>query len=185
MFTLKVDHEIELQLFQLHHSEELFHLVDMNRDHLRKWLPWVDSMTSPLQYHSIIPMWLKQFADNTGVHTGIRYRGQLVGTIGFHQMDWNNSQTSMGYFLSKHAQGYGIITKSVTALINYALFELGLNRIEIRCGEHNLKSRAVPERLGFTKEGIVRDGERLQQIFHNLIVYSMLSSDWAKQFHIN
>ncbi|AGK52523.1 GNAT family N-acetyltransferase [Bacillus sp. 1NLA3E] len=181
MFSLKVDQEIELQLFQLHHSDELFQVVDLNRDHLRRWLPWVDSMTSPIQYHSIIPMWLKQFAENTGVHTGIRFRGQLVGTIGFHHMDWTNSQTSMGYFLSKNAQGYGIMTKSVIALINYAFFELGLNRIEIRCGEHNLKSRAIPERLGFTMEGMIRDGEKIHRTFHNLMVYSMLANEWTKR----
>ncbi len=181
MFSLKVDQEIELQLFQLQHAQELFEVVDLNRDHLRRWLPWVDGMTSPLQYHSIIPMWLKQFADNNGVHTGIRFRGQLVGTIGFHHMDWTNSQTSMGYFLSKNAQGYGIMTKSAVALINYAFYELGLNRIEIRCGEHNLKSRAIPERLGFTMEGMIRDGERIHRTFHNLIVYSMLSHEWSKR----
>jgi ribosomal-protein-serine acetyltransferase len=180
MFTLKVDHEIELQLFQLHHAEELYLLVDRNREHLRRWLPWVDNMTSPIQYHSIIPMWLKQFADNNGLNAGIRYNGTLVGSIGFHQTDWHNSQTSMGYFLADNAQGHGIMTRSVQALMNHAFYDLGLNRIEIRCGQKNHRSRAIPERLGFTKEGVIRDGERLHYNFHNLIIYSMLNKDWTK-----
>lgn len=178
MFTLKVDNEIELQLFQVHHSEELFHLVDTNRDHLRQWLPWVDNIISPFQYHSIIPMWLTQFADKTGLNTGIRYRGQLVGSMGFNGLDWINLQTSIGYMLSKEAEGFGIITKSLKALINYAFLDLGLNRLEIRCGEQNLRSRAVPERLGFKKDGIIREGERLHHSFQNLIVYSLLSHEW-------
>lgn len=181
MFTFKVDHEIELQLFQIHHSEELYHLVDSNRRHLREWLPWVDTMTSSYQYHTIIPMWLKQFTDNMGFNAGIRFRGRLVGGIGFHHIDWNNSQTSIGYYLSEEAQGFGIMTRAVQALINYAFFELGLNRIEIRCGEKNQKSRAIPERLGFIKEGILRDGEKLNGHFHNLVVYSMLSKQWSKR----
>lgn len=178
MFTLKIDQDIELQLFQLHHSDELYRLVNTNRDHLRVWLPWVDSMTSSFQYHSIIPTWLKQFADNLGFNTGIRYRGKLVGAIGFHHIDWHNSQTSMGYYLSEEAQGHGIMTRAVQALMNYAFFELGLHRIEVRCGEQNVKSRAIPERLGFVQEGVIRDGERLNGKFHNLVVYSMLSSEW-------
>lgn len=182
MFTLKVDNEIELQLFQIHHAEELFHLVDSNREHLSRWLPWVDGITSPLQYHSIIPMWLKQFTDNIGFNAGIRFRGQLVGSIGFHQMDWNNSHTSIGYMLSKNAQGYGIISRSVKAMLNYAFFQLGLHRVEIRCGEYNYKSRAVPERLCFTKEGLIRDGERINHSYHNLIVYSMLAPEWQKKW---
>jgi ribosomal-protein-serine acetyltransferase len=180
MFTLKVDQDIEIQLFQLQHAEELFHLVDSNRDHLRKWLPWVDSISTHYQYHSIIPMWLQQFADNNGFKGGIRYKGTLVGGIGFHQMDWANSQTSLGYYLSQNAQGYGIMTRSVTALLNYAFYVLKLNRVEIRCGEKNSKSRAIPEKLGFTNEGIIRDGERLHHSFHNLIVYGMVSRDWTK-----
>lgn len=178
MFTLKVDQEIELQLFQLHHSEELFQLVDENREHLRKWLPWVDGMSSPVQYHSIIPIWLKQFADNNGFNCGIRYNGKLVGCIGFHNIDWHNKQTSMGYYLSNQAQGNGIMTKSVQALINYAFFQLHLKRIEIRCGEYNFKSRSIPERLGFTTEGIIRNGENLYGHFHNLIVYGLLAEEW-------
>ncbi|MBU8880058.1 GNAT family N-acetyltransferase [Bacillus sp. FJAT-29790] len=179
MFTLKVDQEIELQLFQLHHSEELFQLVDRNRYHLRRWLPWVDTMSSPVQYHSIIPMWLKQFADNNGFNTGIRYHGKLVGAAGFHQVDWNNKQTSMGYYLAAGYEGKGIMTRTVQALVNHAFLDLQLNRVEIRCGVRNMKSRAIPERLGFAQEGIIRDGEFLYDHYHDLAVYSMLAREWG------
>ncbi|WP_102271950.1 GNAT family N-acetyltransferase [Cytobacillus massiliigabonensis] len=179
MFTLKVDQEIELQLFQLHHAEELYHLVDANRNHLREWLPWVDSMSSPSQYHTIIPTWLKQFMDNNGFNAGIRYKGILVGSIGFHQIDWNSRQTSIGYYLASGCEGKGIMTRSVQALLNYAFLDLNLNRVEIRCGIGNSKSRAIPERLGFIQEGIIRDGEFLYDHYHDLVVYGMLARDWG------
>lgn len=178
MFTLKVDNEIELQLFQRHHALKLYQLVENNREHLRQWLSWVDSMNSPYQFESIIPVWLNQFAEDNGCNIGILYNGDLVGSIGLHQMDWHNSMTSIGYYLAKNAEGHGIMTRSVQALLNYAFFQLGLNRVEIRCGVYNKKSRAIPERLGFVREGIIRDGEQLYGRFHDLIVYSMLSRDW-------
>ncbi|QVY62740.1 GNAT family N-acetyltransferase [Cytobacillus gottheilii] len=178
MFTLKVDEELELQLFQLQHTEELFALVDFNRQHLRKWLPWVDNTTSAVQYNSIIPMWLKQFADNNGFNAGIRYKGKLAGSIGLHQIDWHNKQTSIGYFLGEGFQGKGIMTRSVQAIVNYSFLELKLNRIEIRCGIGNTKSRAIPERLGFKQEGIVRDAEFLYDHFHDLAVYGLLYREW-------
>lgn len=178
MFTLKVDQELELQLFQIHHAEELFQLIDQNRFHLRQWLPWVDSMDTSLQYHSIIPMWLRQFADNQGLNLGIRYKGTLVGAIGLHQIDWRNLQTSMGYYLAEGFQGKGIMTRAVQALINYVFIDLGLNRIEIRCGAGNYKSRSIPERLGFFQEGVVRDGENLYGRYHDLIIYSLLEREW-------
>ncbi|MCM2533778.1 GNAT family N-acetyltransferase [Neobacillus pocheonensis] len=178
MFTLKVDKEIELQLFQIQHSLKLFQLIETNRNHLREWLPWIDNMTSPFHLESIIPLWLTQFAENNGLNVGILYKGELVGSIGLHQMDWHNSNVSIGYYLGKNAEGHGIMTRSVQALLNYSFFQLGFNRVEIRCGEKNKKSRAIPERLRFVREGKIRDGEKLHGRFHDLIVYSMLARDW-------
>jgi ribosomal-protein-serine acetyltransferase len=178
MFTLKVDSDLELQLFQPHHADELFWMVDSNREHLRRWLPWVDGMHSVLQYPTIIQMWLRQFSENNGYNLGIRYRGTLAGTISLHGMDWRNAQCSMGYYLSENMQGKGIMTRAAQAIINHAFFELGLNRIEIRCGRDNLKSQAIPVRLGFQFEGIIHDGELINAVFHDLLVYSMLSRQW-------
>lgn len=180
MFTMRIDQDIELQLFQLHHSERLFQLVDENRFYLRKWLPWVDAMNSAFQYHSIIPIWLKQFADNNGFNAGIVYKGELVGSIGLHNIDWHNRQTSIGYYLAESAQGHGIMTRTVQGVLNYIFYELGLNRAEIRCGEKNEKSRSIPERLGFAMEGKIREGEQLYGRFHDLIVYGMLAADWKE-----
>ena len=178
MFTLKVDEEVELQLFQLHHSLRLFQLVEENRDHLREWLPWIDTMTQPYQFDAVIPFWLTQFAENSGLTTGILYKGELVGSIAIQQIDWHNSNTSIGYYLAKKAEGLGIMTRAVQGMLNYAFFHLGLNRVEIRCGEKNHKSRAIPERLHFVKEGKMRDGEQLYGRFHDIFIYSMLSRDW-------
>lgn len=178
MFTLKVDHEIELQLFQRHHTLQLYQLVEENRDHLRRWLPWVDSMTSPYQFESVIPVWLNQFAEGNACNLGIVYKGTLVGSIGLHQIDWYNKIASIGYYLAKNAEGHGIITRTVKGVLNYAFYDLGLNRIEIRCGVENYKSQAIPERLGFKKEGTIRDGEHLNGYFHDIIIYSKLAREW-------
>jgi ribosomal-protein-serine acetyltransferase len=179
MFTLKVDHEIELQLLQIQDSTELFQLVQRNRSHLRKWLPWVDSMVSSLQYQTIIPEWLKQYANNNGFHAGIRFKGKLAGVIGLHFIDWYNKQTTIGYYLGKEFEGYGIMTRTVKALLHYIFSHLFLNRVEIRCGVFNDKSRAIPERLGFVMEGVIRDGEFLHDHFHDLAVYGLLARQWA------
>lgn len=178
MFTLKVDHELELRSFQRKDSSKFFQLVEENRDHLRKWLPWVHNMTTLIDAEYIISLWEQQFAENTGCNVGIFYRGELVGSVGLHQIDWYNKFTSIGYFLSKKAEGRGIMTRTVQIILNYAFFYLGLNRAEIRCGVNNKKSRAIPERLGFVLEGIIREGENLSGHYHDLFLYSMLARDW-------
>lgn len=178
MFSYKVDEEIWIELFQIHHKEELFDLIDTNREHLRKWLVWVDKRKSPNDFEEIIPIWTRNYADHNGFDAGIRYNGKLVGMIGLHYIDWKNSTTSIGYFLSEEAQGHGIITRTVSSLLNYLFSTMKINRVEIVCAVKNRKSRAIPERLGFVKEGIKRDGQWLYDHYEDLVTYSMLSKEW-------
>jgi ribosomal-protein-serine acetyltransferase len=42
----------------------------------------------------------------------------------------------------------------------------------------NTRSRAIPERLGFTQEGILREAKRIRGRFEDAALYSMLASDW-------
>lgn len=181
MFSFQVDEEIAIQLLQQHHKGELYELIDTNREHLRKWLLWVDKRKSADDFETIIPIWIQNYADNNGFDAGIRYNGKLVGMIGLHYIDWKNSSTSIGYFLSEEAQGQGIITRSVTALLNYLFDTLNIHRVEIQCAVNNHKSIAIPKRLGFVKEGIKRDGQWLYDHYEDLITYSLLSNDWNKK----
>jgi ribosomal-protein-serine acetyltransferase len=57
---------------------------------------------------------------------------------------------------------------------------LALNRIELKAAVENLRSRAVAEKLGFTKEGIAREAELVNNKFLDLTLYSMLSSEWRE-----
>ncbi|RSD25484.1 GNAT family N-acetyltransferase [Mesobacillus subterraneus] len=180
MFSFKVDEEIAIELFQQHHKQELFQLIDQNRDHLREWLLWVDKRQSPEDFEPIIPIWIKNYADNNGFDAGIRHNGSLVGMIGLHFIDWKNKSTSIGYFLAEEAQGKGIITRSVKALLDYLFSDLVLNRVEIQCATSNHRSIAIPEKLGFTKEGITREGQWLYDHYEDLVTYSFLKKDLKK-----
>lgn len=180
MFTFKVNDQIELELMQQHHKEELYHLIDSNRDHLRPWLLWVDKRKAVEDLEPVILIWLRNYADNNGFDAGIRYGGQLVGMVGLHYIDWKNSATSIGYFLAEEAQGKGIITNSISALLTYLFDTLKINRVEIQCAKNNLQSIAVPERLGFYKEGIKKEGQWLYDHYEDLVTYRLLAKDWKR-----
>ncbi|MFT4414619.1 GNAT family N-acetyltransferase [Fredinandcohnia humi] len=180
MFSYKVNDEISIELLQQHDKEELYQLIDSNREYLRKWLLWVDKRKSPDDFTSIIPIWLHNYAENNGFDVGVKYNGKLVGMIGLHYIDWKNRATSIGYFLSEDAQGKGIITKCIEALLPYLFIKLKLNRVEIQVAAGNEKSRAIPARLGFTNECVKRDGQWLYDHYEDLITYSLLASEWEK-----
>jgi ribosomal-protein-serine acetyltransferase len=182
MFSFAVNEDISIELFQQHHKVELYALIDSNREYLRKWLQWVDKRQSPEDFEPIIPLWIHNYADNNGFDAGIRYKGNLVGMIGLHYIDWKTKSTSIGYFLSENAQGKGIITTSISALLNYVFTDMKLNRVDIQCAVNNLKSIGIPERLSFTNEGITRDGQWLYDHYEDIVTYSMLAREW-KNMH--
>jgi len=181
MFRLQVSDQVSLQLIERYHAEELFALVDANRNHLREWLAWVDGATEASTYQEIvIPAWLQQFADGNGFTCGIYLQDELVGTISLHEINRHLGQTSIGYYLGEKGLRKGIMTDVVRFVTNYCFETLGLNRVVIECATENVRSRRIPERLGFTEEGVLRDAEKLYGTYHDLHVYAMLRRDWTK-----
>ena len=79
----------------------------------------------------------------------------------------------------KSHQGKGIMTRVVKALIDYAFDQLALNRVEILVAFNNIKSRAIPERLGLKKEGYLRQAEWLHDHYVDLMIYAVLKKDWS------
>lgn len=177
MFYYNVDEDLTLKLLTQHNATELFTIIDKNRNVLREWLPWIDSKKTVEDCQKSIERWGNKYIANTAINAGIFFKGQLVGMVAFPDIDWQGKKTSFGYWLSPEFEGKGIVIRCVNELIQYAFNRLDLNRIEISCAEDNVRSRALPEKLGFVKEGILRDHYYLNGDVHNLIVYSLLKSD--------
>lgn len=181
MFYQEVDEEITLKLLVLTDSQALFQLTDQSRESLREWLGWVDNTKTVDDSRSFIEHTLQVYDDKKGLHAGIMYQHELAGIIGFNSFDWTNKIGKIGYWLATDFQGKGIMSRAVRSLIDYAFSELSLNRVEIRATYENKKSRAIPERLGFMEEGLIRQAEWLYDHYVDHVVYGMLASEWEAQ----
>ena len=177
MFSLRVDSSLTLQLLEGHHAPILFALIEENRDHLRRWLPWLDVNRTEEDSRSFINSTRERYTNRESLEVGIWYREMLVGAIGFNHFSWQERCGQIGYWLATEAQGKGIITRSSRALIQYGFTEMDLNRVEIRAAIDNTSSRAIPERLGFCREGHLRQAEWLYDHFVDHIVYGLLAED--------
>ena len=178
ILSMRIDDDTELRLPEEGDARELFALISANRAYLREWLPWVDSERSVEDTRAFISGALQQFANNEGFQMGIWYKGQLAGVIGYHEIDWGDRKVEIGYWLAESFQGKGLMTKACRALVGYAFDEWKLHRVEIHCATGNKRSCAIPERLGFQWEGVMRDAEWLYDHFVDLVVYSMLEDEW-------
>jgi len=178
MFSFRINQTLELRPISERDAEPMFAVINRDRDHLRRWLPWVDGTQSVEDSRSFCGTAVRQSAANNGFHAGVWHDGNIVGVIGHHGIDWSNRRTSIGYWLAKAAQGRGIMTAACRAVVDYNFKSLDLNRIEIRCATENHRSRAIPHRLAFKLEGVIRQAEWLYDHFVDHEVYSMLKAEW-------
>lgn len=181
MFTLEVDDRIYLGILEPHHADELYHLIDLNRVRLAQWLPWVDATQSPEDSEAFIRDSLEKLAKDVSVVAGIRVSGRIAGVIGLDAIDSVNRFCAIGYWIGEEWEGHGVVTKSCARLLDYGFNDRGLHRIEILCDPENQRSRAIPERLGFRNEGTLRERQRIDEQFTDLVMYSILEHEWKAE----
>jgi ribosomal-protein-serine acetyltransferase len=104
--------------------------------------------------------------------------GRIVGGAGFHGVDWINRSSSIGYWLTAEAQGRGLMSGAVRALLAHAFETLELHRVVIEVVVDNARSRAIPERLGFREEAVLREAKLIGGRYEDAALYAMLASDW-------
>jgi ribosomal-protein-serine acetyltransferase len=176
--VLKVRPDVELRQIDEDDAEDLTDLIDSNRAYLKEWLPWLDNSLGIRDTARFIGRCLEQASDDNGFTFGIVCHDRLAGVIGQHYVDSVNRRTELGYWLDAKHQGQGIVTGATSRLTDYAFNAQACNRVILHCAAGNAKSRAIAQRLGFVQEGILREAEWLYDHYVDLVVYSMLKSDW-------
>lgn len=159
-------------------AEDLHALIEANRGRLRRWLPWAATQTFE-DTLGFIRKTEQQLAGNDGFQTAIVCDGEIVGVIGYVGVDWQRRSAGLGYWLDEDHLGKGTMTAAARALVDHALSVWELNRVEIRVAAENRRSRAIPERLGFRQEGILRQAELVDGRYLDSVVYSMPAEDWG------
>lgn len=178
MLAYRVDNDLEIFLLMPYHAEALFALVEANRAYWSEWLSWVPSVTDVETTRQMIQVGLDALAEGSAMRFGLRYRGELVGRAFYSYIDYELRRLEIGYQIGQNYTGRGIVTRAARAMTSYALGEMGLNKVEILCATGNAKSRAIPERLGFIQEGVIRQGENVNGQYHDLVIYGMLAQEW-------
>ena len=178
---LKAGRGLELRPLRLRDARGLFALVEANRTRLRRWLPWPDANLNVLDSRAFILRVRALARTGAAQSFGLWWQGRLVGVAGFVWIDAANQSAGIGYWLAQEAEGHGLMTAAVTALLRHGFRTLKLNRIEIRAGVRNRRSRAIPVRLGFRHEGTLRHAERLGDRFVDHAVYGLLASEFRRR----
>lgn len=174
----KVAPDLVLRLLQRSDAENLFQVVDANRDYLRMWLPWLDRNRSSDDSLDFIESIHAQLDADLGFACGVFWNARLVGMCGFHEINEKEQSVTIGYWLSQDCQGHGIISRCTAFFISYAFDELDLEKVWIPVAEGNIRSRRVCEGLGLVSEGKSQKAEWLYDRWVNHVRYSTNAQQW-------
>lgn len=118
---------------------------------------------------------------NPGTRWGIEIVGRpgLSGTCGLFGWNRNWRKCTIGYELSREVEGQGYMSEALRAVIAWGWSEMSLNRIEAQVHPDNLSSITLLERLGFVREGRLRQVGFWGGSFHDMYQYALLKQDWA------
>jgi RimJ/RimL family protein N-acetyltransferase len=132
-------------------AEALTATIDANRDHLRRFLPWAEEPLSVDQQAVRLAAGREAFALGGDASYLIfeRATDEIVGMVGLHRRR-GPGRIEIGYWLAADAEGRGLMTSSVRRLLPVCFDDPTIDIAQIRCDRNNVRSAAVPKRLGFT-----------------------------------
>lgn len=152
-------------------------LVERNRDHLSAYLPLVASLSSPAAARVHLESAVMRASQGEALEWHVFSGGALCGAVRVKNIDADDRKAEIGYFIGGEFAGKGIVSNAVRAVLAYCFASLQLNRIELRCAATNDRSIRLAERLGFRREGLLRQGECLHGVFVDQLVYGLLRGE--------
>jgi RimJ/RimL family protein N-acetyltransferase len=104
----------------------------------------------------------------------------FVGWCGLHRLDPIYRSAKLGYCLHEGAWGQGFATEAAGALLQWAFDTLDLNRVQAETDTRNIASSRVLEKLGFIREGTLREDCIVNGVVSDSWVYGLLRRDWNR-----
>lgn len=180
---IKVSPDLQLRTVEPDDAVQLYLLIERNHRHFERYLPsllTIDSLEAAREY---IRDSQHMASLDTQVEYLVFYKGELSGAVRLNFFEPHNHKISIGYYLDFAKQGKGIIGQAVSSVIVFCFDMLDMNRIELRVDTTNKRSIAVAERLGFTREGELKQAEYLHGEYVDHFVYALLKKDRHKLTH--
>jgi ribosomal-protein-serine acetyltransferase len=171
--------ELRLRPLVAADAAALFRLIERDRDRLGRWLPWVEETRSEADSIRFIADAADERHRRRSLVLGIFAAGALAGTVGLHYLDWFDRSAELGYWIGSHAERCGHVTRAAAALLELAFGPVGLNRVTIRCAVGNERSRLVAERLGFRREGLLREAQWVGGRFLDQHLFALLRREFT------
>ncbi|MDT0270158.1 GNAT family protein [Streptomyces sp. DSM 44915] len=178
MFSAALGDDAALCPLEPHQAAELAAFTERNRAHLQPWLPWAHTVTDTESARGLLQRYAERQAADTGRFLAIRQGGALVGGMLLMDFDTGARSCELGAWLAPEARGRGLVTRAATRVIDWAVEERGIVRVQWRVAPVNVASVAVARRLGMRHEGTTRSVFEMGGERHDLAIWAVLADEW-------
>lgn len=159
-------------------AQQMFEYVVEDRERLSEFLPWpklIQTVEDEITYiEESHKSWENHQSSSYGIFRNDDH--EYLGNIEAFAYNWTNESCEIGYWILGKFEGQGYMSEAVLTLED-ALFKTGFNRIVIRFNPVNDRSGSIPRRLGYVREGRLRQATNINGIFQDLEVFSKIKSD--------
>lgn len=172
------DDGAELRPLEPWRAEEFLAHLDRGREFIGQYIGLPDAVTDLASSRAFLRAYAEKSAADTGRIYGIWADGKLVGGVLYRTMDVGRGTAEAGCWLEPAAVGKGLVTRAARVIIDWAVEERGIHRVEWMASAENKASIAVARRLGMTKEGVLRESYPHRGKRHDMEVWSVLAPEW-------
>jgi ribosomal-protein-alanine N-acetyltransferase len=126
---------------------------------------------------------INPFKEDKGIRWGIinKEDKKLIGTLGLYDWDKTARRAEIGCDLEPAYWRQGLMTEAFRVVLKYGFEKMKLNRIQALIDSKNARSMKLVRRLGFKKEGVLRQRSYFNGRFLDDIVFSLLKTEWKKE----
>ena len=153
-----------------------------SKEELKKWMPWAQQTQTVEETEENLRRAQAQFILREDIRLYVMKKedNTFLGSTGLHRINWDTRSFEIGYWMDSRYTKQGYMTEAVEILTTFAFNELQANRVEIRCDSSNVNSKRIPERLGFTLEGILRNDsyDATGTSLRNTCIFSKLRNEF-------
>ncbi|GAA1956013.1 GNAT family N-acetyltransferase [Kitasatospora viridis] len=180
MFSLPLSdaHPAELRPLEPCHAEEFLAHMDRARANLDRFIGFASASTDRDSARATLQRYADRAAADTARIYGIWLAGTLVGGVMYPRFDAELGVAEIGVWAEPAGEGLGLVSAGVRHLIEYALVERGLHRVEWVTSSENARSRAVAERAGMRLDAVRRSAYPHNGVRHDKQVWSLLTEEW-------
>ncbi|KPI16909.1 GNAT family N-acetyltransferase [Streptomyces sp. NPDC086989] len=178
MFSIELADDARLFPLEVWHAEEFLAHMDRGREFIGEHIVLADVVTDLDSARGFLSAYAQKTAADGGRIYGIRVGGTLVGGVLFRTFDAASGNCEVGCWLEPTAAGRGLVTRACRVLIDWAFHERGMHRAEWHASSANKRSLAVAERLGMTREGVLRESYPHHGVRQDTEIWAVLARDW-------